>query len=1019
MSEEEVLTSRNVPFTSNGGKGGKAKKKTFVKPDFEANGIYADCIKAKRTLDEKLDNNDISINYIDEVGVFYPEDIRSGTATKELGDKCLADFKTYKENQIALDPDLLCSAKLGIVGAIARFPDKNQQKVCVVGPFCPEMLFMDNEVTNDLARAGIIPKGAVSIPSCMITDTDPSVISQSGARVYRHLHGTDSCKTVAIVFITDAIVSFVPHSKDKQQTWDDFTFGGSATKEAHPKHHILSSEFRTQIDNLDADDRDIVYSLALERGSVFVTHRGMPIAFTGTCGEGETVAAPFMVKTIAFEVPSKGSKRRNLMEQALSTGYVTVGQLHEDFYYKTVPMLAGMPEPDDKNVFCLPRATKTDVPWLFDTRKKAVRMAKTGTPSAPAKKRERDTPPTLSVANEGKEEEKEDDGSAKSMDVDVDEPDPEPAVLKKTKTKKSEADIRLERKKTATTKHAQLKASIATLDPLAWRSNLEENALAKEQLVEEAYEKGELKAGLIKKYEDALNTLESKFNEAVEGQSQLPQIHEMLQTIESILGKVDGMLPPAAKKEINMSKSKRATLDKYKLIKDELFRHHKKIEDHLRACKTLETAAIERVAQLTAPRTNTNTNHVAPIEIPTVNEDELTPHMVQGRKNIRLCLQESQKNLRVFGDAIKVYDSVPARQLYEKLRKRQEVDVAALQVQWREEKKEGKDLEADTLYDFSKLCAYQNAMKEYLELMNTQKSTTITNKKNNSVVGQKRIICENCENEDIKEFNNSEHCINCYSELIYDRKRVEIENRIVKLDQMARKEEEVLGVHGPTQQAWDEFNSELHDIFVTASDEFQEGPSIAKWNKLNDLLTKVDAILPEGDVVSDEDEWEEEEDEGGGAQKKGSLQGVLSLKNLPDDEDSASFSDSEGDDDDDDSSNNGRDRKRGRNDENSLSDRALNTMRAIRVISVWDKILERHGDPKKHALLDAYLDELKSDVKYTYAIKVESVHEEENDVPASEHHTHFLDQNAAMAEKRLISVPGEIRATISKHEVMF
>lgn len=1004
-----------------------AKKKTFVEPSLEGE-LADDAVIAKEYLDERLADEEATTNYMDQVGCFIPDTKTVKSVTEEMGTKYLEKFKTYKEIQTKLDPDLLSSSKLGIFSGPARTKVSNQQKVCADAILSADMLKLDHEVTSTLSD--VLPKGAVSIPAVLLTDAESSV--SGGARIWRYLHGTDSCKLVAIVPLTNCILSFVPHGKDMQAKWDEMTFGGTATKETHPKHHILPLSFRRKIDALDVEEdeeegtesRDIIYQVALQPGSIFVTHRGMPVCIEGMPDEEdpEGPVPPFMVKTVAFEVPSKGSKRRNLLEQAIESGYFTAGQLHENMYYKTLPILKeGPPDPQDESVFCMPRATKEEVPWLFERKKKAApKKVGGGTPKKIVAK----PPPSPPSSPAGQGEGGDESSSA-----------PPQGGQGQKKAKKKGNDANKDRFSSAKARHQTLKDMISQLNSLAWKQSHSENADEKERAAEQALAEGTLKANVLRKYEDALNTLESKVKEAEKGQEELSRIQQNLEEIERILQEVDSILLPELKMEKNSHTRRKATLDGFKNIKEELYKYDKKISEQVEQCRDLLQKTREKVQKK-------NSGPAGPPgdmpDLPTVDEDALSPYIVVGKKEIKQYLLSGKEQKDKLADAAKAHDNNHARELLKKLNAQHEEKVLELGTLI----KSGGDPK-EMKMELSKHFAYSTALDSCIELLNSHADAMKQAKKKRArPTGGDKITCPECEAEDVANFANSGHCAVCFAELIVQKRHNKIDDRVCNLEKLAEREEEELeGVEGPMQEKWklideapDAQKDSMYETYTKAAEAFLERPNKRTWEIFSKLYEEMDTLLPESDDMDEDDdegeydeydEEEEDEDEDSSSKtrkkRKGEHEGILSLRNLPSDEEEASFSDS-----DDEREYGTKSRKRDRSSsakggasENTLADRALKTMKAIRVLPVWEKIVNRYGDADKHALLDAYLDELHTDTKYTYSVKVKSVREEEADLPPSSYHTHFLDQNKAMEIKQTLTVPGETRAIVSKHEVKF
>jgi hypothetical protein len=312
--------------------------------------------------------------------------------------------------------------------------------------------------------------------------------------------------------------------------------------------------------------------------------------------------------------------------------------------------------------------------------------------------------------------------------------------------------------------------------------------------------------------------------------------------------------------------------------------------------------------------------------------------------------------------------------------------------------------------DVTLYVAYGKALKEIYSI--TKKHNHSTNSNTNTTQSipppppqVKMIKCADCDKR-ARAFLESDLCKTCYTETTIEPILEKFDDRADYLARLAKREEEQ---DGPMNKLYEEY-VDVHEELSRAFTSFKVPNSSAKaWEKLRDLMTKSDAMLPK--TENDNDDEEEFNSKDG--------EGIVLHSDEEEDEEEEEEEEDE-DEDDESSSSASRSKKRRKqsssNEEaDSLAHNTLLTLQRIPVLSIRESILDDYAN-ERYILVREQLKRL-DEVKEVYGFTVQSISksaqgDEAPECEPEEWHTYYLKRNDAVHQANEISVPDKIKTKI-------
>jgi hypothetical protein len=576
-----------------------------------------------------------------------------------------------------------------------------------------------------------------------------------------------------------------------------------------------------------------------------------------------------------------------------------------------------------------------------------------------------------------------------------------------TEPKKMASSAKLSTFSDCVVKHAELKDRIAKLDQRVWANGGKNSDTVNKY---ETTLNGMSDKKDIANYGKSLATLEKRIFDA-ENDTELPKVLALLEEIRTILD------DPEKTRHIKGTSLKpaRAKYEKFKSTEQNLIGEIKAIEKFLVHLQQLA----DNVASTTStPKTNISSKPSAkkeaavsepPVEslvldVPQIDVDTLTPHLIDhadgpdGYKAIIQMYQSDSTAISIMVQSLK-NDQVTA--LYQKWSdERKRINVQVL------EARRDPSLSVDvTLY-----VAYGKALKEIYSI--TKKHNHSTNSNTNTTQSipppppqVKMIKCADCDKR-ARAFLESDLCKTCYTETTIEPILEKFDDRADYLARLAKREEEQ---DGPMNKLYEEY-VDVHEELSRAFTSFKVPNSSAKaWEKLRDLMTKSDAMLPK--TENDNDDEEEFNSKDG--------EGIVLHSDEEEDEEEEEEEEDE-DEDDESSSSASRSKKRRKqsssNEEaDSLAHNTLLTLQRIPVLSIRESILDDYAN-ERYILVREQLKRL-DEVKEVYGFTVQSISksaqgDEAPECEPEEWHTYYLKRNDAVHQANEISVPDKIKTKI-------
>ncbi len=895
-------------------------------------------------------------------------------------------------------------AALGILSGEARVKEGTMQRMYCSSALSFEALNLDHDALA-LVRPFLEkePEGTtyMQIPS-------PYFFGSENDSLWRHIHAPESCKYVAITAITAFSITMVAHSKALFDEWDQLIAGGKGDPIQHPKSHILSTYMQEALTEKFND-----LSFDITAGQTIITHRSMPLKL-GPVEE----AKDFIVKTSVFELVKTNKTRYDSWEGTLEKGRWTVGHFDEQFFYKLFTPI----ETFDSKDFLMKIATPDQVPWLTVKPKPVAGSAK----KQPAivmsdvdeqKKNDNNSNDKNNDSDNDGDKKKTDKKTSKKQQREESDkqssssssPSSSPSVTKKTKTATTTTTKKSNGYQEAKQKYTQLKEQIAKLNPLVWNPAFEVKADEKNGECDESSN-----GNSVKKFNSALATLAKKISEAQKHEQTLPGALEKLDKIQTLLDEIDAIADKNGKEDTSLA-SRVTKLSKLKAAKNNLWPSESKMIDSLLAdSENLKTTIEKRKVATEAKNkekkrarndeeaTGNGSSHGSGggateqvIIIPEINEDELDPQIVTGVKEYGPLIKKYNQMAKDYEKMTQHLDHPGLHELYRKFAQEDARIIGEVR-----KKVESVDL---ALY-----VAYGSALETIYEQKKNGGKTVATE----TAAVKKKLECNSCHEKRFN-FDESGYCKECYVQEVVMPWHIKVGKREELLAKLSRKEADQKGPHHTTKKKWEQLSEQLERV-IEKLDNANSGPSV--WQKFRSLQQQAEEMLPkmEGSDNDDDEDGEDydddEEDESGDSMiDDGPLpNSVLSLKNLPDDEEEAKFSDEESD--------KKSKKKKHKSDDSDLAHQTLLTMAKLPVEKLHKDLLKWYVDPEQHSAIKAELEKVK-DTKEIYGIKLESQNPDDKDDEPTYHHEFFLDRSEAAKLKRLLHVDGKIKATVEVKRV--
>lgn len=704
-----------------------------------------------------------------------------------------------------------------------------------------------------------------------------------------------------------------------------------------------------------------VCAVELEPGNIILTHRGMPIMLRPAAAGQE-----YIVKTLAFLPVHSQGKRKQTLENALETGYFAPETFRENVFFKLLPMVKEEPK---KIIRTFPRErVAAELSWF-----------------------------TM--------------GSSSSDDDDN----------KKPKAKETVAEV--------LAKYDALMARINAINPRAWNPTDAKHVFNNWQKITSLEESGgKAKGKYLKALNVTMGSLEPKIAQAQKlEEEKLADFEDRL----SQFGKVLEEMPEIGQDQ----KGNRGNMDRF-------LREHKKFVDQPQnTLKYLDdlTKLLDQATKLkTKLESGTKSKRpskkraspgsspqavVAPFIVPTVDQALLEP-LVIDRQQALEYMRTQPSQISGWGTSVAAMDNPEALALYENLQSA----FTDFKKRFMEIRKTMGD---DALeIDASIYMAHYNAVKDMLEQYANRGSLS-----SSSSMSSKMITCPECERRNVIDFEGQGFCKTCFrGEIFADRYLAPMDARLEKLSRLVSNKKLSAEERAKYKADMDRYDETNPEKFAKDCDSFINTGSKEKWAKIQTQLLVLDKILPilSPEEMGEDDDYEDEDEESSDDNDfiddspidQPLSPSVLSLRNLPDDEDEASMTSSSSDEEEEDLRPRKNGKKRSREDReevdsSGIAHETLMVCHGLPVHKIHKELISLYAaGPPQRPVLEARLQALRSNTTKYYGILIENDCPDEEMDPY-EHDVYYLSPMEAKKAKLQLTVKGETKATMVTKEVTF